>query len=37
MSFLLDTHVLLWARGVPRWLAQDVRALAEVEDSRSFR
>ena len=30
---LLDTHVLLWARGVLRRLAQDVRVLLEDEDS----
>ena len=30
MSFLLDTHVLLWAAGVPNRLPTDVRALIET-------
>ena len=33
MNLLLDTHVLLWAVGVPRRLAQDVQAPREGEDS----
>ena len=37
MNYLLDTHVLPWARGAPRRLAQDVRALVEDEDSRELR
>ena len=34
MSLLLATHVLPWAVGVPRRLAQDVQAPREGEDSR---
>ena len=32
--FVVDTHVLLRAAGVPRWLAQDVQASREGEDYR---
>ena len=36
MSFLLETHVLLLETGVPRWVAQDVRAPLGDEDSGPF-
>ena len=33
---LLDTHVLLRTAQVPRWLAQDVQAPRESDDSGVF-
>ena len=33
MKLLLDTHVLLWAAGVPERLSSDVRALLESNDT----
>ena len=36
MNLLLDTHVLLWAAGVPQRLPEDVRGLLEDEDSNPF-
>ena len=33
MKLLLDTHVLLWAAGVPERLSIDVRALLEAKDT----
>lgn len=33
MKLLLDTHVLLWAAGVPERLSSDVRALLEAKDT----
>ena len=37
MRYLLDTHVLLRAAHVPRWLAQDVQAPLEDEESGAVR
>lgn len=34
--FILDTHVLLWAAGVPQRLPEDVRGLLEDESSSPF-
>ena len=36
MSLLLDTHVLLWAAGVPERLSYDARALLEDADVQPF-
>ena len=36
MNLLLDTHVLLWAAGVPERLPDDVRALLEDQDAKLF-
>ena len=36
MNLLLDTHVLLWAAGMPERLPGDVRALLEAEDAKPF-
>ena len=36
MNLLLDTHVLLWAAGVPERLPDDVRALLEDQDVKLF-
>ena len=33
MKLLLDTHVLLWAAGVPERFSSDVRALLEAKDA----
>ena len=33
MSFLLDTHILLWAAGIPERLPDDARALIEDPDT----
>ena len=36
MNLLLDTHVLLWAAGMPERLPGDVRELLEAEDAKPF-
>ena len=36
MNLLLDTHVLLWAAGVPERLPDDGRALLEDQDAKLF-
>ena len=36
MNLLLDTHVLLWAAGMPERLPGDARALLEAEDAKPF-
>jgi PIN domain nuclease of toxin-antitoxin system len=36
VSLLLDTHVLLWAAGMPERLPGDVRALLEDRDAKPF-
>ncbi len=33
MKLLLDTHVLLWAAGMPERLSEDARALIEAEEN----
>ena len=36
MVYILDTHVLLWAAGVPERLPDDGRALLEDQDAKLF-
>ena len=36
MNLLLDTHVLLWAAGLPERLPSDARALLQDEDAKPF-
>ena len=36
MKFLLDTHLLLWAAGVPERLPDEARALLEEENATPF-
>ncbi len=36
MSFLLDTHILLWAAGMPERLPDDARALIEDPSSELY-